>query len=130
MIDYTKHNWLVFKYAEKWLSDWAQHIRGTLYDLGCGERPYEHFILQHADAYVGVDWSNTLHDLKADVVADLNQPLAMIKDQSADTVFSVSVMEHLCEPQNFLNESFRILKQGGGDAFAGPLSMACARSPL
>ena len=125
MIDYTTHNWLVFKHAQKWLSEWALHIRGTVYDLGCGERPYEDFILQYADTYVGVDWSNTLHDLKADIVADLNQPLAMIKDQSDDTVFSVSVMEHLREPQNFLNESFRVLKQGG-NAFAGPLSVACA----
>lgn len=112
-IDYTKHNWLVFKHAQKWLNEWAGYIRGTVYDLGCGERPYEDFILQYANQYIGVDWSNTLHDLKADIVADLNQPLSMIDDESADTVFSVSVMEHLCEPQNLLNESFRILKPGG-----------------
>lgn len=112
-VDYTKHNWLVFKHAQKWLTEWARHIRGTVYDLGCGERPYEDFILQHGDKYIGVDWSNTMHEFSADIVADLNQPLFMINDESADTVFSVSVIEHLCEPQIFLNEACRILKKNG-----------------
>lgn len=31
----------------------------------------------------------------------------------ADSIISLSVMEHLCEPQTFLNESYRILKQEG-----------------
>lgn len=113
-INFTQHNWLVYKYAKKWLSDWVPHIRGIVYDLGCGERSYENFILQEgADKYIGVDWSHTLHALKADIITDLNKPFSMIEDASADTVFSVSVMEHLCEPQCFLNESFRILKPGG-----------------
>ena len=96
------------------LIEWSKHIKGTVYDLGCGERPYERFILEHANHYVGVDWSNTLHALKADIVADLNEPLQTIDDRVADTVFSISVMEHLCEPQQFLEEAFRILKEGGG----------------
>lgn len=33
-INYTKHNWLVFKHAQKWLNEWAGYIRGTVYDLG------------------------------------------------------------------------------------------------
>ncbi|MCF8078550.1 MAG: class I SAM-dependent methyltransferase [Desulfobacterales bacterium] len=112
-INFTKHNWLIYKHARKWLSAWTPHIRGTVYDLGCGERQYEDFILQHADKYIGVDWSKTFHPLKADIITDLNKPFPMIEDGSADTVFSVSVMEHLCEPQCFLNESFRILKHSG-----------------
>lgn len=59
-----------------------------------------------------MDWSGTLHNLKADVVADLNKPLP-IENEVADTIISLSVMEHLCEPQTMLNEAHRILKPGG-----------------
>jgi hypothetical protein len=56
-------------------------------------------------AMSGVDWSGTLHELKADILADLNEPLP-IEDQVADTVVSLSVLEHLREPQTMLNEAF------------------------
>jgi SAM-dependent methyltransferase len=59
-----------------------------------------------------VDWSNTPHELKADIIAALNKPLP-IDNQVADVVVSLSVMEHLCEPQIMLNEAFRILKPNG-----------------
>jgi ubiquinone/menaquinone biosynthesis C-methylase UbiE len=39
----------------------------------------------------------------------LNEPLP-IEDNSADTIVCLSVLEHLKEPQPFLNEAFRILK--------------------
>lgn len=128
-IDYTRHNWLVFKIANQWLKTWSENIKGTVYDLGCGERPYEKFILEHADKYIGVDWSNTLHSLKADIVADLNKPLDMIENECADTVFSVSVMEHLSEPQNFLNEAFRILKPGGAMLLQVPFQWHVHEAP-
>lgn len=85
---------------------------GVVYDLGCGTRPYESSILQTADRYVGVDWSNTLHGLHADIVADLCQPLP-IESGIADHVVSFQVMEHLPEPQVMLNEAFRILRNEG-----------------
>lgn len=83
-----------------------------LYDLGCGESPFRDFLLQHADHYIGVDWGGSRHDTKADIAADLNKPLP-IESDVADTVISLSVMEHLCEPQVMLNEAYRILKPGG-----------------
>jgi len=69
-------------------------------------------VLEVADQYIGVDWANTLHGLHADVVADLNESLP-ISDDVADTVMSLSVLEHLCEPQTMLKEAHRILKPGG-----------------
>jgi SAM-dependent methyltransferase len=106
------YNWLVYDIGDQLLQKFSSHYKGDLYDLGCGEMPYRDWFLRYADRYVGVDWSGTLHELKADVVADLNLPLP-IKDRVADTVVSLSVMEHLREPQNMLNEAFRILKPGG-----------------
>lgn len=91
----------------------TRHYKGVLYDLGCGESPYREFFLQHAQQYVGVDWAGSQHQTKADIAADLNIPLP-IGAEVADTVISLSVMEHLCEPQVMLNEAFRILKPEGG----------------
>lgn len=94
------------------MKKYSSLYKGCLYDLGCGETPYKDFFLKYADNYIGVDWSSSLHNIKADIVADLNKPFP-IKSDVADTLVSLSVMEHLCEPQNFVNESFRILKPGG-----------------
>ena len=87
-------------------------FRGVVYDLGCGERPYEADISRVATQYVGVDWSNTIHTLRADIIADLNERLP-IADSVADTVVSFQVLEHLSEPQTMLDEAHRILRRGG-----------------
>lgn len=106
------HNWLIYDICEKSLLKYAFHFKGILYDLGCGESPYRDFFLRYVDKYVGVDWSGSLHATTADIAADLNRPLP-IESGVADTVVSISVIEHLCEPQVMLNEAFRILKPGG-----------------
>lgn len=106
------YNWLIYDQWDRWLVEYSKYYKGTLVDLGCGNTPYKAFFLQYADSYIGVDWSNTLHDLKADVISDLNVKVEL-PDTCADTIISLSVMEHLCEPQNFLNESYRILKDDG-----------------
>ncbi|NCB47958.1 methyltransferase domain-containing protein, partial [bacterium] len=55
-----------------------------------------------------------LHHKKTlkDVISDLNKQIELASE-SADTIISLSVIEHLCEPQTMLNEAFRILKPGG-----------------
>ena len=106
------YNWLIYDVSDLWLEKFKPHYRGHLYDLGCGEMPYKDWLLEHADQYTGVDWGGTQHQLKADILADLNEPLP-IESEVADTVISLSVMEHLREPQVFLGEAHRILKRGG-----------------
>lgn len=106
------HNWLIYDNGDKWLLEYSKYYKGILVDLGCGTAPYKTFFLQCADRYIGVDWTNTLHNSKADIVSNLNKKIEL-PDNYADTVVSLSVMEHLCEPQIFLNESYRILKDKG-----------------
>jgi SAM-dependent methyltransferase len=106
------YNWLVYDISDRFLEKNKALIKGTLYDLGAGVSPYKDFFLAHSDKYVAVDWAGSFHNTKADVVADLNKPLP-IEMASADTVVSLSVLEHLCEPQTMLNEAFRILKPEG-----------------
>lgn len=106
------HNWLIYQINDRSLVEHQHLFKGCLYDLGAGESPYRNFFLEHADSHVAVDWAGSFHDSKADVVADLNLPLP-IASQVADSVVSLSVLEHLCEPQTMLNEAFRILKPFG-----------------
>ena len=109
---YLDFNWLALKLNNTEVQKRLPLMTGTVYDLGCGTRPYEHDIMHHADSYVGVDWSNTLHGLHAEIVADLNQTLP-IESSVANTVVSFQVLEHLSEPQTMVNEAYRILQVGG-----------------
>ncbi len=109
---YLDQNWLALKINNQQIQSRLRDMKGVVYGLGCGTRPYESEILQHASRYIGIDWSNTLHGLRADTVAYLNKPLP-IADRAADTVAPFQVREHLSEPQIMLEEAFRILKPGG-----------------
>lgn len=106
------HNWLIYKNIDNNLISHQSCIKGTIYDLGCGEMPYRNWFLQRADSYVGVDWSDTQHSLTADIVENLNERLS-IDSGVADLVISLSVLEHLCTPQIMLEEAYRILRDDG-----------------
>lgn len=106
------HNWLIYDIGDRFLLKFCSLYRGVLYDLGAGESPFKDFFLEHVDRYVAVDWGGSGYDTSADITADLNMPLP-IESCVADTVVSLSVMEHLCEPQMMLHEAHRILKPGG-----------------
>ena len=110
------HNWLIYKANDHFLQKNAARLRGRLYDLGCGEAPYRDLFMHYAEEYVGVDWSDSYHKTEADIIADLNKPLP-IESDVADTVVSLSVLEHLYNPQLMLCEAFRILKRGGASCF-------------
>lgn len=107
-----EYNWLIYEHWDKWLLEYAPYYRGILVDLGCGEAPYKDFFLQFAKQYVGIDWSNTYHNSQASIISDLNKHIDL-PDHYADTIVSLSVMEHLYEPQIFLKESYRILRMDG-----------------
>jgi SAM-dependent methyltransferase len=102
-------NWILYDLGDKYLIKYSKYLKGDLYDLGCGDGAYKEYFLQFVDNYIGVDWSNTQHNSAADIVSNLNEKID-VADNSADSIISMSVMEHLCEPQIFLNEAFRILK--------------------
>lgn len=122
------HNWLIKKAVNNKVRARLPYLSGRVIDLGCGVRPFEQDILQHADEYVGVDWGNTLHGLQADIMADLNQPLP-IADEAANHVVSFEVLEHLSEPQVMLGETFRILRRGGQVTLSVPFQWWVHEAP-
>lgn len=106
------HNWLIYRILTGALLEHKDLFKGTVVDFGCGEAPYREYILETAERYIGVDWSESFHAIKADVVADLNKRLP-IESAMADAVVSISVLEHLSDPQIMLKEAHRVLKPGG-----------------
>jgi SAM-dependent methyltransferase len=107
-----QYNWLLYDIIDKYLIEYASTYKGVMLDLGCGEKPFEAFFSQYVDTYIGVDWSDTQHNLKADIVSDLNKKIDL-EDRYADTIISLNVLEHLYNPQKFLDETYRLLKHEG-----------------
>lgn len=105
------HNYLIHEINRRIAE--SLPYKGRVLDFGCGTAPYKAVILKRADEYVGVDWVNSSHETRfVDVFADLTKPLPF-EDCSADTITSFQVIEHLAEPQAFLNECFRIVRPLG-----------------
>lgn len=122
------HNWLAKRLVNNQVRQRLPALSGTVLDLGCGVRPFEHDILKHADHYIGIDWNNTLHGLNADVIADLNRGLPILSG-SVDHVVSFEVAEHLREPDIIFCEAIRVLKSGGGLTMSMPFQWWVHEAP-
>lgn len=72
-------------------------------ELGCG--PQKIF-----PAAIGIDM---IDSPAVDIVADVNQGLKFIPDNSIDKVFSSHFLEHLDHLELVMSEIFRVLKPGG-----------------
>lgn len=79
----------------------------SIYDFGCGAKPYEVFVGQNA--YIGIDIDRK--NEKADIFSSIDG--VPVEDSVADIVCSFYVLEHVYNPKDVLKEKFRLLKRGG-----------------
>ncbi|MDI6884698.1 MAG: methyltransferase domain-containing protein [Hadesarchaea archaeon] len=68
-------------------------------NLGCGRQKLEGFVNIDSDP-----------KLKPDIVADLEKGLPMIKDNSVDFVYAHSILEHIKNLSNLMEEIYRVCK--------------------
>lgn len=102
--DITAH-----EYAERI----ERHAHGDLIDLGCGHAPLYATYAPRVDSVLLVDWGGTLHrNPFLDLEWDLNKPLPLASE-SADTVLTTDVLEHIAHPDGFMAEVARLLRPGG-----------------
>lgn len=103
--------------------------RGSLLDLGCGQKPFGELYAHHCDFAVGADVPASLHGLShIDVQADgVSLPF---QNFTFDVVLCTEVMEHVAEPQRMLCEIYRILKPGGFLILTTPFLVAVHEAPF
>jgi SAM-dependent methyltransferase len=90
----------------------APRMRGKLLDVGCGTKPYRN-LFSAAENYIGleVDTPTNREAACADYFYDGNN--FPFDDASYDGVICNQVLEHVFNPDHFLNEIARMLKPGG-----------------
>jgi len=79
----------------------------SIYDFGCGSKPYQ--VFSGSNRYIGIDIDKK--NEKADIFSSIeNVP---VQNSVADIVCSFCVLEHVYRPILVLREKFRVLKSGG-----------------
>ncbi len=99
------------------------NFKGNLLDIGCGKMPYREFIIKNSyvNKYVGLDIEKALQydaGIHPDFTWDgIKMPF---ENDSFDTAFGTEVLEHCPEPKVILNETYRVMKNGGCFFFTVP----------
>ncbi len=105
-------------YHEVLFKDLEKYAKGRLLDIGCGNKPYKEIVSAQIDEYLGCDIIQSSQNC-VDIICPANNiPLA---NNSIDTVISTQTIEHVENPQELVNEAFRILKKNGTFIVSGPM---------
>lgn len=84
----------------------------SVYDVGCGAKPFATFMNGRVKEYIGVDVEDGFYDTShIDLIGDAYS--VPVPAESADAVISSQVLEHLERPLDALAEAQRILKPNG-----------------
>lgn len=99
------------KYIQQLVLEARNFARGLILDIGCGLRPYEAILRENATNYIGLDLPVSPDKSHQDVTGDA--AYLPLKSGSFDTVLAFELMEHLPDPNRFLAEVARVLRNGG-----------------
>jgi SAM-dependent methyltransferase len=108
---FWKFNWIVNHQILAALRRVRGYARGTLVDVGCGEKAFAHGLGESVTRYVGVDLPSSSYPIRPDLFARGER--LPFRDASADTVLGLSIMTYVPEPLRLLEEARRILRPDG-----------------
>ena len=88
----------------------GKSLHGKVLDVGCGLKPYEKLI--KCESYTGLEYApEGKYAGKADFTYDGHS--FPFQDQEFDSIITSQVMEHVFNPEEFLDEIARCLKDNG-----------------
>ncbi len=87
-----------------------EFTKGRVLDIGAGRLAWRNLLMRHAASYISCDVTKDHPDL--DVILDVTHGLPF-PDESFDTIFCCSVLEHAPEPWGALSQMYRVLVPGG-----------------
>ena len=105
---YRDLHYLCLSDLRKVVAEFAEQVRGRVFDYGCGGAPYRELFGQ-CERYVGAD---VTPGPRVDRVLQEN---GLTDERSGEyqAVFSSQVLEHVKDPEGYLKECYRILEPGG-----------------
>lgn len=126
-INYNQKDFLVMFFLIKDLKNAIdQYAKGTVLDIGCGNKPYESFFKNKIKLYTGCDVVQS-SDKKVDVICEATS--LNLDNESFDTVFSTQVIEHIDDPFKMLSEAYRVLKPNGSIIISAPFAWELHEEP-
>ena len=90
----------------------APQVKGRILDVGCGTKPYES-LFTNASGYIGMDYDSPENRKIKQIDIFYDQKTFPFKDGEFDGVIFTQVLEHVFNPDEFLDEVNRTLKLGG-----------------
>lgn len=103
------------------------YAKGTVLDIGCGNKPYKIIFSGNDKKYIGTDISVSKNSPDVNVTASaLELPF---KTQAFDTALSIQVLEHVPEPKKMLEEIYRVLKKNSFLILTAPMSWQLHETP-
>ncbi len=95
----------LFKFYKKY----SLKLGGNLIDIGCGNKPYKN-LFEHCKSYVGLEIESENKNSSDFTYDGKNFPF---EDETFDSAICSEVLEHVFEPNQFLQEINRVLKKKG-----------------
>lgn len=94
------------------MKKYSHIIKGKTLDIGCGYKPYEN-LFDQATQYIGLEIDSPKNRLSKKADAFYDGKRMPFEDESFDYIVCNEVLEHVFNPDDFLQEMHRILRGGG-----------------
>ncbi len=111
-VELDNHHYIVLSQLYGWMQKEALPVaQGVLLDYGCGGQTYRKLFEPKVKRYIGADVARAANT-KLDIELRPNQPVPL-SDGSVDTVLANQTLEHVSDPDFYLQECYRVLRSGG-----------------
>lgn len=94
------------------IKKYQSQLTGRLLDVGCGFSPYKS-LLKSIDDYIGLDIEDHHYVTTENDKVLFDGKHFPFESQQFDSLLCTEVLEHVFDPQDFINEMYRVLKEDG-----------------